>query len=757
MQAAARKRLSAAAVCLAARVAAIARLSALAVCLAAAAFPALAQESSQAVRPRIGLVLSGGGARGGAELGVIKALEELRVPVDVVAGTSIGAAMGGFYASGMSVLEIEEFVRGIDWDAAFLNQTPRQLESFRRKREDDLFLLQTRPGLDDEGFALPIGVVQGQVIDTIMARVTLPVAHVRDFDELAIPFRAVAGDLETGEVIVLGEGNLARAIRASMAVPAVLTPVEIDGRLLVDGGIALNLPIEVAKSMGAERIVAVDISEKPLSREELRSVVDVTEQLTNLLTSRSVDEQLALLTDADVLLVPDLPPEYGSTSFGRIAETIDAGYELAMMNRDKFADMQLTPEEYAAWRASLPNPRRTAQPTIDFVRFGDSAPLAPSVIEARLGDVELGQPLIFENLERSLDRVYGLGNYQNVRFDLVEEGGEQGLALDLVERSWGPSYVQLGLRYSSASDEDAQFGLAASYLRTGMNELGGEFRATLEFGDEPGFIGDWYQPLGPKALTFINPALDIDAYQLNIFENNELVAETRVRQAIFEFGAGRELLDWAEIRGGFRVGAGDTRLHVGDPAAVPFDDFHRGEWFTRFSVDTLDNISFPREGTFMTAEWRASNDSLLGADDDYDQVLLNLVHARTWRRNTLLTNVRYDATINGEAPAFALFRVGGFRDLAGLNSGEFSGQHVARIGASYYRQIGDLALFPAFVGLSAEFGNAWDSRGDISSEEAILGKSIWAGVDTPAGPVFMAYGTAEDGQDVFYVFLGRLF
>jgi NTE family protein len=754
MRAAALARLTALIGCPAARAAALARLTALIVCLAVVS---AAHAQDDAARPRIGLVLSGGGARGGAELGVIKALEELRVPIDVVAGTSIGAAIGGLYASGMTVEEIEDFVRGIDWDAAFLNRTPRQLESFRRKREDDLFLLEMRPGIDDEGLALPVGVVQGQVIDTILARVLLPVAHVRDFDELAIPFRAVAGDLETGQALIIGRGNLSRAIRASMAVPAVLTPIEIDGRMLVDGGIALNLPVNVAKAMGADRIIAVDISERPMTRENLRSVVDVTEQLTNLLTSRGVTDQLALLSDEDVLLRPDLPAEYGSTDFGLMAETIDAGYKLTITNRALFTNMQLSPEEYAAWRASLPNPRRTAQPSIDFVRFGDSEPLAPSVIEARIDDVEVGQPLVFEDLERSLNRVYGLGIYQNVRFDLVEEGGQQGLEFDLVERSWGPSYVQLGLRYTSASDEDARFGLAASYLRTGINDLGGEWRATVLFGDEPGFVGDWYQPLGPKALTFINPELAVESTLLNIFENDELVAEARLRQAIFEFGIGRELLDWAEIRGGFRVGAGDTRLHIGDPAAVPFDEFHRGEWFTRFSVDTLDNISFPRAGTFMTAEWRGSNEELLAADVDYDQLLLSLVHARTWSRNTLLTTVRYDTTISGETPAFALFRIGGFRDLSGLNSGEFTGQHVARVGASYYREIGDLALFPAFVGLSAEFGNAWNSRGDISAEDAILGKSIWAGVDTPVGPVFMGYGRAEDDQDAFYLFLGRLF
>jgi NTE family protein len=190
---------------------------------------------------------------------------------------------------------------------------------------------------------------------------------------------------------------------------------------------------------------------------------------------------------------------------------------------------------------------------------------------------------------------------------------------------------------------------------------------------------------------------------------------------------------------------------------VPFDSFHRGEVFTRFSVDTLDDLSFPRSGTFTTLEWRGTNSSVLGADDDYDQVLLSLAHARTWKRHTLLTTVRYDATISGESPAFALFRIGGFRDLSGLNSGELTGQNVARVGASYYRMIGDLALFPAFVGFSAEFGNAWDNRSDIDADDAILGKSIWAGVDTPVGPVFFGYGSAESGEDVFYLFLGRLF
>jgi NTE family protein len=519
----------------------------------------------------------------------------------------------------------------------------------------------------------------------------------------------------------------------------------------------MNLPVEVARAMGAERIIAVDVSEKLQSREEIRSVVDVTEQLTSMLTVRGTLDQIALLDERDVLLTPDFSGEYSSVTFARLAETIDAGYELVMERRDVFEPYALSAEDYAAYRTARPDPRITELPPIDFIRFGETAPLAESVIEARIEEIEIGQTLDLDAFERSLNRIYGLGFYQNVRYALVQDGARTGLDFDLVERSWGPSYVQLGLRYASATNEDARFGLAASYLRTGINDRGGEWRATFLLGDEPGFIADWHQPLGDKALTFVNPALTTGSSILNVFEDGLLAAEVKLREATFEFGGGRELLDWAEIRGGFRVGAGDTELRVGDPAAVPFDSFHRGELFARFSVDTFDNLGFPRDGTYATFEWRGSDSGALGADADYDQLSMRASHARTWGRHTLLTSLRYDTTVSGQTPLFSLFRLGGFRDLAGLNIGELTGQHVTRLGASYYRRIGDLALFPAFVGLSAEVGNAWQSRDDISLNRSIWGGSVWAGVDTPAGPVFLAYGSAEGGEDAFYVFLGRLF
>lgn len=708
-------------------------------------------------RPRVGLVLSGGGARGGAHLGVIEALEELRVPIDLIAGTSIGAAVGGLYASGMTSGELEDFLEGIDWDAAFRNSTPRRLRSFRRKRDDDLFLVEQKPGLNHGEFELPTGVVQGQVIDTIMSRVTLPVAGLDRFDDLAIPFRAVAGDLATGEAVVLDSGDLGQALRASMTVPAALAPVALNDRLLVDGGIAMNLPVEIAKEMGADVIIAVDISENLSTREELNSVVDVTQQLTTMLTRAGTAEQLELLTDRDVLLRPDFSEKFSSVSFGRITETIPSGFDVVMQQRDRFESLRLSEEEYAAYRRGLADPRDTVLPTIDFVRINNTSPIADSVIEDRVSDIEIGQPLDVDDLERALNKVYGLELYQNVRYQIVEDDGQTGLEMDLEERSWGPNYLQLGVQYSSSSDEDAVFGLAASYLRTAVNAHGGEWRATFFVGDEPAFLIDVYQPLARKALFFVAPSIDIESSLLNIFEGDDLVTEAQLRQGTFEISAGRELESFGEIRLGLRSGDGETRLRVGDPSYLPADDFRRGEIFARFSADTLDDISFPTSGVLATAEWRGSRASALSADVDFDQLLVNTAYAKTWGRHTLLSTFRYDATVSGTAPVNSLFAIGGFLDLSGLNHNQLTGQNVARIGASYYRRIGDLALFPAFAGVSMEFGNAWDRRSAISSSSAVVGGSLWAGVDTPVGPIYVSYGLSEGGHNAFYVFLGRVF
>jgi NTE family protein len=707
-------------------------------------------------RQKIGLVLSGGGARGGAHIGVLKALQELRVPIDAIAGTSIGAIVGGFYVSGMTVPDMENLVESLEWENAFLNVTPRKLKSFRRKRDDYTFLVNQKPGLNAGQFQLPAGLVQGQVFDMVISRETLRASQVQSFDDLAVPFRAVATDLATGRPVVLGSGDLARSLRASMSIPAALTPVEIDGRLLVDGGVSLNLPIEVAQKMGADVIIAVDVSSPLQTRETLKSIVDVTSQLTNLLGRASVDEQLKKLGPSDVLIVPPFAADFTSLNFSHMREAIETGYNAVMEHRIELSRFALDEDQYAAYVRGLRDPRMRELPKIDFIEIRNNSRIADSVIETRLADIQLGQTLDVDRVERAINKVYGLEYYQNVRYGLTTRDGETGLLVQLDKRSWGPHYLQLGMAYSSGGDVDALFGLAASYLSTAINPAGGEWRATFAIGDEPQFLLDLYQPFGPRGLYFYAPSLNFQSTIINVWQGDQRITEADNREGEVEFGVGREMPSWGEYRFGVRRGTGQTVLRVGDPSTITNPKFETGELFGRFEADTLDNVSFPRSGTVARMEWRGSRTGL-GADSDFDQLLFTVVHANTWGRHTLVTNFRYDTTMSGTPPLNRLFLMGGFLDLSGLSHNQLSGPYASRLGASYYRRIGDLALFPAFAGVSLEFGNVWQSRSEISAKSAILGGSLWAGMQTPVGPVYVGYGHAEGGRSAFYVYLGRVF
>jgi NTE family protein len=465
-----------------------------------------------------------------------------------------------------------------------------------------------------------------------------------------------------------------------------------------------------------------------------------------------------LLTDQDILLTPVFSEDLSTISFARMKDTIQTGYDIVMEKRADFERLALSEEDYAAYVAGLTDPRMQSVPVVDFVKLKNNSQIADSIVRTRLRDIKIGEPLDLDTVERAMNKVYGLEYYQNVRYGLVtEDNGDTGLEVELDQRSWGPNYLQLGMEYSSAGGSDALFGLAASYLRTAINEQGGEWRATFVIGDEPALIADLYQPLGEEGLFFLAPSLDIESKIFNIFDGDQLATEAQVRESRLEIAVGRELPSWGEVRFGLRAAKGDTKVRVGDPIFLSEEEYRRGEFFSRFAVDTLDSVVFPRSGVLTSLEWRGSRQNALAADADFDQVLFAINYAKTWGRHTVLSTFRYDATVKGEAPTNRLFRLGGFFDLSGLSKNQLSGQHAARIGASYYRRIGDLALFPAFAGFSLELGNVWDARSEITFSDARLGGSFWAGVSTPIGPVYVGIGRVEDGKSSFYVTLGRIF
>ncbi len=715
---------------------------------------AVEPDPANSPRPKIGLVLSGGGARGAAHVGVLQVLEEQRIPIDYIAGTSMGSIVGGLYATGMTTDELVDAVESIDWDDVFSDPTPRDERSFRRKRDDDLYLVKAKPGIDKSGLKFPAGIVQGQKIDLALTRLTRNVTHTEHFDDLAIPYRAVATDIVTGEAVVLEAGSLSNALRASMSVPAVIAPIIIDGRRLVDGGVANNLPVDVVREMGADIVIAVDISTPLQTEDKLESVIAIAGQLTSILTRGNTERQIQTLTDEDILLTPELD-DITSADFARLGDAIPIGRMAAELNLEQLRRLSLPANDYADYRARLALPD-TSVPVIDFIRINNQSTLKESIIANRIVYSKVGAPFDIAAAEEDVGRIYGLELFQNVRYELVQEDGRTGLEFYVKERTWGPGYLQLGASYNSNGDGNNIFNLAASYLRTALNPSGGELRLGFQVGEEPGVLIDFHQPLGKKGMYFANAMSRYGERLVTSFENDFAIAEFRLAETLIEVSAGREFGTWGEARVGLRYADGEGKVEIGDPQSYPPVRFQRGEMFVRLFADDLDSSSFPTSGYLTRLEWTASRDGL-GADTDFEQVDIRAVLAKSWGRSTLLASADYGTTISGRAPIQSVFRRGGFTNLSGFNENELSGQHFGQISAAYYRRLGRIGLLPLYAGFSLEAGNVWQNRGDISSGNRLHAGSLFAGAETPIGPLYLAYGRAEGGADAYYLFLGRLF
>ncbi len=344
----------------------------------------LAEEKDQTARPTIGLVLSGGGARGAAHAGVIKALDDLQIPVDFIAGTSMGAVVGGLYASGMSADELVEVIDTVNWPDLLTDRPPRGQRSFRRKSDDVGFMVDYDLGANKSGIVFPEGFIQGQKLELALKRLVLPVIAVDDFDQLPIPFRAIATDIVTGQAVVLDSGDLAQAMRASMSVPGLFKPVRRDGQILVDGGVANNLPVKIVQDMGADILIVVDAGFPLLEEGDLTSALALTKQMLTILINGRAQEQIELLSENDILIRPQLG-NLESQDFRRLGEALGLGLEAAQMSAERLAPLSLPDSAYHAFRQHVESGRRDA-PIIDNVVVENQSRLAPKVIEERLAD-----------------------------------------------------------------------------------------------------------------------------------------------------------------------------------------------------------------------------------------------------------------------------------------------------------------------------------------------------------------------------------
>jgi NTE family protein len=718
-------------------------------------------------RPRIGLVLSGGGARGAAHIGVLKVLEENNVPVDAIAGTSMGAVVGGLYASGMSAADIERVMTSVDWQDAFRDRPARADLNFRRKLEDQSFLVNFPLGLKGGKFRLPRGLVQGQKLTQILRGLTLPVAQIQSFDDLAIPFRAIATDIVTGDRVILGRGDLTTAMRASLSAPGVFAPVENEGRILVDGGLSSNLPVDVAREMGVDILIVVDCGFPLLERGKLVSVATVSNQMLAILIRHNTAQQRKTLTDSDVLIDPALG-DFSSLDFSQHAKAMRIGEEAARGQSQRLAALAVPAEEFqriVSARAS----RRSDLPTIEFLRVEPGSERYAGAIESLFGD-QVGKTANVAKLERRVGDLYGQGNLETLDYRLVQrpappDGSEPvpgyGLAVSSRRNSWGPNYLRFGLQLQNDFDGNSSFNAAARTTMAEITKYGGEWVVDLQVGETPRVASEVYLPVGYRSRWFVMPHAQFQIRTLPIANaDDRILAEYRVTTTDYGVDLGRELGNYGEIRVGAGRTSGSARVRVGDPLLPP-SEFDTNDFFGEFRYDTVDNVNFPRHGASMQLGWKGERGA--GGDaQDADLLVFDQLYAHSWGRNTAILWTSAGTQLDDDIDVVrSYFTLGGFLNLSAVTPQTLVGPHFAIARAIYYRQVGrggqGFLNVPVYVGTSFELGNVWSSRDDISASSAKTNGSVFLGLDTLLGPVYFATGFDDEGESNFYLFLGRTF
>jgi NTE family protein len=710
--------------------------------------------AAAADRPRIGLALSGGGARGAAHIGVLKVLDELRVPVDCVAGTSMGAVIGGSFASGTTPAEMEQVIDKTDWNDVFTDRPPRAEISSRRKQEDYKNLYAPEFGFRDGSILLPKGIVAGVNIESFLRLLTEQSTNIKDFAQLPIPFRAVAADIETGQAVVLGRGSLAQAMRASMSIPGAVAPVQIEGRLLVDGGIANNLPINVARQICGEVVIAVNISTPPLNRDQITSALSIVTQLINFLGKDTVDRQIAGLTPRDVLISPELG-DISSASFERQAEAIRIGEAATRALAESLRRYSLPPEEYAALRKLQVVPR-TGLGTVASIRF-EGVERTNQEVLAALVESKPGEPLDEARLNADLRRIYGRGDFEGLSYRIGQDsGGAPALVINVREKEVGPNYLRFGLALASDFQSDAYFNALVSYRRTWLNKFGAEWVAEAQIGQNTYLFSEFYQPVEERGRFFVAPYATVGQFTRAVFVGDSRVAEYQVNQIVGGLDFGAALGTWGEVRLGPLWRRVNAEVDTGSPALPELRVNASGVRFKLFG-DRQDTAWFPRAGQTLRVNAYESLPAL-GAADSYRKVDAVWNAAHSFGPHTITGSLAGGANLGSSLPAYDSFLLGGPFRLSGYRINQFSGDTMAYGMLRYYHQILRLPSLlgsGVYVGISAEAGrmDGLYTEGGASSGNLYSG-SVFVGAETFLGPAYLGIGTGGGGNTSAYFLLG---
>ncbi|MEH6588877.1 MAG: patatin-like phospholipase family protein [Halioglobus sp.] len=718
-------------------------------------------QGAERERESIAVVLAGGGARGIAHVGVLQALEELQVPIDAIAGTSMGALVGGLYATGMDAAELETVVSDMDWESAFNDSIPRSEQPIRRKADDYDYPIKVNMAIKEGDLSFPLGLIQGQQVRMIIKDLMVDADHIRDFDELPIPYRAVATDLETGDAYIFESGEMVTAMRASMSMPGLLTPVEHDGLLLVDGGVANNVPVNVAREMGAERLIVIDVGTPLKSREEIQSVVGVADQMLGFLTRKNSLEQLATLEPSDFLIRPDLG-SLGMLDFDDEKSIVEKGYQATMAMQDQLKSLQLDDGEWAAYLDTkiLFTP---ATPVIEFIAIKNDSPIADEIIQVRISQ-KVGEVLDRDQLRRDIADIYALDYFEIIDFHVVDAAGRTGLQIKATEKTWGSDDIKLGLNMVTDLEGASEINMGGSYRLKGLNRKGAEFYGRAQLGDTILLSGEFYQPVDIGSHFFIAPRLayhDREILTLGPeFDLDEAFGNWRVRDLQMEFNIGTNVFKSSELRLGLFRGWGESDVKISSSDLIEDGSFDKGGVLASWRYDNMDEIFFPRRGGFLYAEYEANLEDM-GADQDFErwQVLAQAAFSfGADDRNTVIITGKTAQSEDAANEPQNYYQLGGLFNMSGLQQDALSGRQMAFAMAQYQRRLSENSVIPldmpVYAGFSLEGGQLASTRSELDFGDMKGAGSIYLAIDSPIGPLYLAYGQTSDSRSAVYIALG---
>lgn len=729
-------------------------LMAAVIALCALAAPALADEAeTPAKRPKIALVLSGGGALGLSHVGAIQELERLGIRPDMVVGTSMGAVIGGLYASGMSSAEIEQVVDDTDWAGIFNPAPSRDKLTYRQKQQQADFPGTASLGVSGAGLLLPTGAVSDQALMKELRRITPARMAVETFDDLPIPYRAVATDITTGEAVVIGSGELPLAMRASMSVPGVFPAFNLDGRLLVDGGLAANIPVSIAREMGADVVIAVWTPNELLKQEQIGSVVSVLSQTVSLLILANERAEIAAMQPQDVLIRTNTG-NISPAAFTRGKDLIEAGRKSLRAEEGRIAPL-------AAGRPPIEpvDAGETEAPVLSFVRIENTSRLNQSLLEARLSSI-LGKPADPEEINEALDRIYALGPFERVDYTMAQEDGMTGLVVRAEDSRRNAGRVRLGLIVENDFNTESDVAVSIDYRSAALDAYGSEVRAVATAGDINGLGVEYFRLLEPEQSWFAVARAEIQNRPVNVYSTRGFkLAGYDLTYGLVGLDAGRQFGNYAEIRTGIEFGTGRAKLNQG-MAPVSEVDIDIGRIFASAGLDTLDDPFFPRSGVLANARWTHGLETL-GDNADYHTLAASGVHAHSFGRNTFITSLSGGLRLDGTPPLDTLYRIGGLFSLSGYRLDELAGENYAVARLIYRRSLAgdEPVLFgvPMFVGGSVEAGEVWSQPESFSLDDVRFGGSVYVGANTALGPIYLAFGRSEGGRQSAYLVIGRSF